>query len=453
MKLLLIAPDPHHRDGKSARKGPKALLPPLGLLTVAGLTPPDVRVELIDEAVKSVDCDQPTDLVGLTATTANAPRAYEIASEFRKRGVPVVLGGIHATALPEEALEHVDVVGCGEAEGFWGELLADFRAGQLKNLYRGERLSLAETFGRPRRELLNPRDYLLFNSVQTTRGCPMDCSFCSVTKFYGRNYRQRPVEAVMGELEELPRGPIVFVDDNILCSRSHSRRLFQEMKPLRREWLGQASTNCLEDDEMVALAAESGCRCLFVGLESVRQDNLKDVHKSFNRVERFAGMVRKLHKFGIGVLGAFIFGLDHDDEKVFEQTVKFAEEAKVDVAQFSVLIPLPGTRDSQALEADGRIFDKDWSHYNGTCVVYHPRGLPAFALEAGLRRAYSRFYSLGSIFRRMWGHWGEHKPLSWKMNLAFRVRTKNWMRTLAAGLAPSVTVSTLGGGAPHLSGD
>jgi len=448
LKLLLVAPDEHNGDGRPLTKRTKALLPPLGLLTVAGLTPPDVEVELIDEAVRPVDYDTSADAVGLTATTANAPRAYEIAGEFRKRGVPVIMGGIHATAVPDEALEHVDAVGCGEAEGFWHELLADLRSGKLKRMYRGERLSMGGAFGKPRRELLDPSDYLLFNSVQTTRGCPMDCSFCSVTKFYGRRYRQRPVEAVMGEVAGLPPGPLVFVDDNILCSRTHSRGLFQELKPLHRDWFGQASTNCLEDDETVALAAESGCRCLFVGLESIRQDNLEAVHKNFNHVERFAAMVRKLHKYDIGIIGAFIFGLEHDDEQVFARTVKFAEQAKVDAAQFSVLIPLPGTRDSERLEADGRIFDRDWSHYNGTCVVYHPRGLPALSLQAGLHRAYARFYSARSILQRMWGHWGKHKAFSWKLNLGFRMRMRDWMQRLGAELTAPVTVSHLGAGHP-----
>ena len=437
----MIAPDEHRRSPEAADRRAKALLPPLGLLTVAGLTPPDIDVELIDESVTGVDYCRSADLVGLTATTANAPRAYEIAGEFRNRGVPVVMGGIHATALPHEALQYVDAVGWGEAEGFWTDLLTDFKAGKLKKLYRGSGLAPGEAFGRPRRELITPRDYLLFNSLQTTRGCPMDCSFCSVTKFYGRRYRQYPVESVMEELRALPPGPIVFVDDNILCSPAHARRLFKEMIPLRREWLGQASTNCLEEDETIALAAQSGCRCFFVGLESVRQDNLKSVHKSFNRVERFAGMIKKLHRFGIGIIGAFIFGLDHDDEKVFRQTVKFAQRAKVDAAQFSVLIPLPGTTDSDALENQGRIFDRDWSHYNGTCVVFHPRGLQPPALEAGLHWAYNHFYSLGSIVRRMWGHRGKHKPLSWKINLAFRVRVENWLRVLGSELSTSCAAS------------
>lgn len=316
-KILLVAPDPGKYAGhRHLIRIAKTLFPPLGLLCVAAQTPPNIQIKLVDEAIGQLDFNEEADLVGLTANTASVMRAYEIAAEFRRRGKPVVIGGIHATAVPEEALKHADMVVKGEAEGLWGKLLTDLESGQAQEIYTHKEYPDITSIPRPKRELISPKSYYVPNTIQTSRGCPFRCRFCSVYKFFGGHYRMREISEVISEVNFLkfwaPKSPIIFVDDNIFGNRNRARDLMEAIRPLQVEWFGQASMNALQDDSFLALAEQSGCRVLFVGLESLSPANLKDVNKAWNNPAEMKETVARLDRHNIAMLAAFIIGLPED---------------------------------------------------------------------------------------------------------------------------------------------
>ncbi|MGO0123312.1 B12-binding domain-containing radical SAM protein [Desulfothermobacter acidiphilus] len=424
MRLLLVSPlsgPPEER-----RRG-KGLLPPLSLLTVAGITPPEVEIKLVDEAVEELEISAEWDLVGITATTAQAPRAYEIAQAFRALGVPVVLGGIHPTALPEEAAQHADAVVVGEAEGLWPQVIADAREGRIKRFYRHPQGCFPELGGvNPRRDLLKKDAYILTSTVQVTRGCPYGCAFCSVTQFFGRTYRTRPVQEVLEEVAHLKEKIVVFVDDNILGFPAYARQLFEALKGLGKHWLSQASLPQLQDESLLKLAADSGCKGLFVGFESLSPEELKRVRKFHNDTRRYVETIKRLHQYGIGVIGSFILGLDSDDKSVFERIKDFAFRAKLDLLQASILTPLPGTLLYEEMEREGRIVERDWSKYNGNHVVFRPLRLTVEELHLGFRQLLQETYSWGGILRRLLGihrRW----PVFGTLNLIFRQGVKGYL--------------------------
>ncbi len=427
MDVLLISPD--RKDVVRARERGatrmKAPFPPLSLLQVAALSPPEVQVTLVDEAVRDVDLRASPDLVGITAFTSSAPRAYEISSAFRARGIPVVLGGMHASACPGEALQYCDSVVIGEAEGKWKKVLADAKAGRLQRIYRSSDYPDLQAHPPPRRDLVSRRDYLAPDTVQATRGCAHNCSFCSVSTFFGRRIRTRPVESVAREVASLPGRYVIFVDDNIMTMPDYARRLFERLRETGKRWLGQASTAVLGNAELIRLAARSGCRGLFIGLETLSEAALQQVNKGFNVVHRFRDLVARLHDAGIGVVGAFIFGFDGEDESVFQQTAEFADRAKIDVPQYSILTPLPGTPLYAQMEAEGRIIDRDWSHYDGGHVVFAPRGTTPERLASGLRQAWRHSYSALDILRRLFCV-SRRLPAMVVLNLALRRRALSW---------------------------
>lgn len=404
MKLKLISPaeqDPQLRHSKRELKA--FWFPRLSLVAVAALTSPEVEVSIIDENVETIDFNERVDLVGISAMTFSAPRAYEIADRFRARGVKVVLGGIHPSTLPHEAIQHADAVVIGEAEALWPSLIEDFRRGRMKRFYRSAQPTPLDGLPVPRRDLLNAKAYKTINSVQTTRGCPFNCDFCSVTEFFGRIYRRRPVAEVIREVEGLEGKFVIFIDDNIVGNRQYALKLFKALKPLKKRWGSQATINMAKDEQLLRAAADCGCSSLFVGIESLSQESLQSVGKSINRVDEFEGAIETFHDYGIGVNAAFIFGFDHDDEGIFGETVDFCLRNDVDVATFHILTPLPGTQLYRRLEAEGRIIERDWSKYNGSHVVFQPKLMSPHVLEEGYYWAYHTLYSVGSILRRL-GH-------------------------------------------------
>ena len=378
--------------------------PPLGLLTLAALTPPDCDVLLVDEEVEDIDFDAETDLVGITALTITANRAYEIADEWRRRGVKVVLGGIHPTVMPDEAARHADAVVIGEAEELWPELVADAAAGRLRPLYRCEhRVDMADAVI-PRRDLLVRDRYLTTNLIQATRGCPNDCSFCSIHIMSGSRYRCRPVREVIAEIETFPDPVVAFVDDNIVGRPAYAKELFRALIPLKVKWYGQGSLNIAEDDELLSLAAESGCRILLVGFESLCPENISAVGKSrTNHVESYGRAVERLHDHGISIQGSFILGLDHDDLSVFERTAEFINEYAVDNPLAQVLIPHPGTRLRAELESQGRIIHSDWDEYGKVYgrIAYRPKLMSAEDLRAGQLWVHDQVWTLPAIASRV----------------------------------------------------
>jgi len=375
------------------------LAPPLALPVLAGLTPPDVDVELVDENVQRVDLTATPDWVAITCMTASAPRAYAVADAFRGRNIPVVMGGIHPSVAPDEAAAHADAVVVGEAEPVWRQLLADLAAGRLGSRYQGTGYADLKGLPWPRRELLRGERYLTINVVQTSRGCPNACAFCIVSTVFGRHYRFRPIDEVVEEVGSL-RGWIGFVDDNIVGHAARAKELFEALIPLRIRWVGQGDLSMAKDRELLSLAARSGCQAMFIGLESLSEENLRAAGKSPNLGIDMGAAIREIHRSGIEIVGSFVLGLDGDDRSVFARTVAFAERHKLLAAQFAVLTPFPGTRVHRQLESAGRILDRDWSHYTMSNVVFRPQHMTDLELQQGQLYSYRRFYSLPSILKR-----------------------------------------------------
>jgi radical SAM superfamily enzyme YgiQ (UPF0313 family) len=435
-RLLLVDPyplnNPYHLTASERRA---VWFPKLSLPVIAAYTPESWSVALVDEAVQEVNFDYPCDLVGISVMTCYAPRAYEIAGQFRKRGKTVVLGGVHPTYCPEEALQFCDAVVCGEAEDLWPEVISDFMAGSLQRKYQMTAFPSLENYKSPRVELLSPDAYMTRQCSFTTRGCHFDCEFCSVSPFNGKTTRRRPVEEVIKELTQVKRwvcgelvdrmsndtlwnafltglrirlgiedGSIVaFVDDLHNSNRAYCRELWAALKPLNIKWGCQSTLFLGDDEDMVKLAAESGCVSVFVGMESLDEGALEETNKSFNRVEKFAQEIKMFHDHGIMVNPGIVFGFDHDDESVFERAVEFLTKNQVELAYFNVLTPLPGTALFDRYTAAGRIFDHDWGHYDGKHVVYRPSRMSPERLQEGFYWANHQFYSLPSIWKRLSG--------------------------------------------------
>lgn len=433
MKILLISPT-WKRETKIKRMGRNRIfkVPPYNLLIVSALTPKDIEVEIIDENIEGIDFNKKVDMVGITTMTASCPRAYEIADTFRERGVPVVFGGIHATVLPEEAAQHADAVVIGEAEGLWEKLIEDFKRGgkqALDKFYKSSQRPDPVKIPIPRRELIKDKAYLLSHFLQLTRGCPFDCSFCSVSKFFGKKYRFRPVKKVIEEIKGMIGKPLKtrflgFLDDNIVGNINYARELFKALIPYNLLWIGQSSMNIARHEDVLQLAAASGCKGLFIGFESISEASLSEANKSQNKIKFYERAIKKIHQFGISIEGAFIFGFDHDDKSIFKKTVQFIEKVKLDVVQFSILTPLPGTRLYEKLERENRIIDRNWSNYDLAHVVFQPKLMSAQELKQGFDWAYQRIYRLSSIFKRLSGL---HRGGRWKyllpgltLNLGYR---------------------------------
>lgn len=396
MRLLVIAPSWMPTFWNAG----KTLSPPMALPVLASLAPGDAKVHLVDENVEPIDVAEPADLVAISCLTASAPRGYEIAARFRARGVPVVIGGIHASALPEEALQHADAVVVGEAESVWARVLGDFAAGRPQQMYRVQEPPQLKDLPIPRRDLLRADRYLTVNLVQTARGCPHGCTFCSVSSIFGRRYRFRPIAEVVEEIRSLQSHSVAFVDDNIVARPSRAKELFEAVLPLKLQWVAQADLSVAADEELLKLMARSGCVALFVGLDSLSPASLATASKRPNIGVDYELAIADIHRRGIDIIGSFVFGLDPDERDVFRQTLEFTERVKLGAAHFTILTPFPGTALRRQLEQEGRITSLDWSLYTMGQVVYRPQNMTATELEQGRLYAYGRFYSLPSILWR-----------------------------------------------------
>lgn len=402
-KLLLISPFFSDRVKKPTEK--PFLIPPLNLPIVASLTPQDYEVVLVDENIEDTDFEQDVDLVGITAMTAQAPRAYRIADTWRKRGVRVVMGGIHPTAVPEEAAQHSDAVVIGEVENIWAQVIKDAETNGLKKFYRSVERPCLKELPYPRLDLLRSDRYIVCNVIQVFRGCPFNCRFCSVTNFFGNTYRYKPVDDVVREVQ-LRVGDtrksrfFGFVDDNIGGLPSYAKELFTRLIPFHIIWGGQASLTIARDRELMRIFERSGCKALFIGLESASQAALHESNKNFLKVSQFKEAIKIIHDHGIGVEGAFIFGFDDDDHGVFERTVEFADRIGVDAAQFGILTPFPGTAVWEKMVQEHRIISDDWARYTIGHVVFDPKKMSPERLQEGADWAWREFYSLRKIGKR-----------------------------------------------------
>ncbi len=406
---------------------------PLGLMVIAGLTPRDWEVTIIDENTGVPDYSRlpRPDLVGITAFTSQAERAYALATRFRNDGVPVVIGGIHATMCFEEASVYVDAVVTGEAERVWAEVLEDARAGQLKPRYEGGFAELAEMS--PARHDLLPNQYA-FGSVQTTRGCPLHCSFCSVTAFNGSRFRQRPIKDVIEELETVSEDLVLIVDDNLIGTRSeHQERakdLFRAMikANLEKSWVAQTTINVANDDELLALAAAAGCKGLFVGFESPQPDASKEIQAKNNlcRCRDLSVAVSRIQRHGILVAGSFIIGLEGDRPGIGKLIADTAERYGVDFVNVLFLTPLPGTKLWDEMKGEHRVtvsqFPGDWGYFTLTYPVARFAGLTSRQAVTEMISCSERFYSIPRMLRRLWRNLrrGQSVPIGLAGGLSYK---------------------------------
>ena len=368
---------------------------------LAAFVPPHWAVLHVDEAVEPVDLNKQADLVAITFHTPSAPHAYDLAAHFRQRGVTVVLGGPHVTLMPDEAQAHADVIFIGEAESHWPRFLAKFETGHYDERYSCLEPPALDQAPMSRQDLFHRRDHTA-GVLFATRGCAFRCDFCTLAVMYQSQVRQRPVEAVAEEYASFDGKVVILWDDNIAGDLEYAKALFRALAPQRKWWSSQASIHAARDDEFLELAARSGCKQLFIGLESVSQASLNAVSKAFNRVDEYARAIERIHSHGMSVQAGIVFGFDHDTEAVFEETVDFLEASGVQNATFNILTPFPGTRLFKRLDEEGRILTRDWSKYNGRAdVVFQPRHMSPAALLAGYQYACSRFYSWRSIARRL----------------------------------------------------
>lgn len=371
---------------------------------VAALTPAGHTVSHTDEIVEAVRFDEPADLVAITAPTPSALHAYGLAREFRRRGVAVVIGGPHATALPDEAARYADAVVVGEAEDTWPRVLDHARCGRFEPVYISARRTSLDGMPAPRWDLIKGRRYGKSVTI-ATRGCPHRCDYCSIPLLYGPGtMRYRPVDEVVREVATSPTRAVVFWDDNIGANPHYAKELFRALAPLKKWWTSQCTANAARDEEFVALAAWSGCKALFMGFESISQESLESTNKAHNRVTDYRRIIASLHRHGIAVHLGVMFGFDADDVGIFRRTLAFLDEACVDVATVSMVVPMPGTPTFRQMNADGRILTTDWSRYDGKKhCVFQPARMSPRELEAGTEWVGRQFYSARSIVRRLAG--------------------------------------------------
>jgi radical SAM superfamily enzyme YgiQ (UPF0313 family) len=423
LSIALISPKGplyRHRGGIFGRS---LRYMPLTLPTLAALVPGDLgaHVRCFDEGIEDIDPALDADIVGLTVITGTARRAYELAAGFRSRGVTVVLGGPHVTLLPDEAQEHADSIVVGYSEDEWPRLLRDFVAGQLQPRYTqspGLRLT-----GRPfaDRAVLPERRYLTADVFEATRGCIHSCSFCVVPAAWGRRPLQKPVEAVVEELQRRNARRAIFIDLNLIADRPYAAALFEALIPLRIQWFGLATTLLCDDLPLLDLAAASGCRGLLMGLESLSPKALRDSCKGFNDPSDYARVVHELHRRKIALQGCFVFGLDQDTPDVFLKTAQFAIDCGIDLPRFAVVTPFPGTQLYRELSEQGRILTRNWELYDAQHVVFQPAQMSVDELQKGTERAWKHAYSWINMGRRL-----RHTPSPWPLALATNVGYRHY---------------------------
>jgi radical SAM superfamily enzyme YgiQ (UPF0313 family) len=420
---LLVQPSRIQADG-SVYKHTRRWLLGMTLPYLAALTPSGIDVKIKDDLYEDVPFDEPCDLVGLTCMSHQASRAYQIADEFRRRGKAVVIGGFHATLAPEEALQHADAVVVGEAEGVWNRLLEDAASGRLRGLYSGEVLSDLKNLPVPRYDLIDLKRYRIPNlPAQTTRGCPYACSYCEVTQVYGAKFRYRPPDEVVEEVKTLmrlgKRKFVYFVDDIFNAHRKHAFAVMEGLKKLKVRWTCLCTANVGDDGEMLDLMRASGCLHINIGMESVSPESLRSVNKKQNHVDRYKEQFAAIRRRGIEYSLNVMFGLDGDTKDTFDATVDRLIEYKTPISFMFILSPRVGLKIREELAAQGRIDHSDWERYHSYEVVFEPKNMTRSELEEGFWRAQRRFYSYGSIARRLLPP-NRYTLQSIPMNLFFR---------------------------------
>ena len=377
------------------------VVPPLAIPMLAAVTPREHEIIMIDENYQKINFDEKCDIVGISVLTKTAIRSYQIAKIFREKKVPVILGGLHPSILPEEAKQHADSVVIGEAEEIWPKLLMDFEIGKLKPFYRQTEPVDLKKIPSPRRDIIK-RSFIA-SPVQSSRGCPYGCKFCSLTNsVHGKIHRTRPIECVVNEIKNINQKLLNFFDPSLTINVEYTKTLFKALKGMNKKFfcLGNVDVLC-KDDELLMLAKEAGCIQWHIGFESISQHSLEKIGKKTNTVENYLKTVKKIHRYGMNVHGFFIFGLDGDKKDVFDETLKFIMESKLDSVDLNTFIPFPGTPLYEELSKQGRILTKDWSKYRfQKNIVFTPKNFSELELHEGIIKIFKNYYSFKNIIKR-----------------------------------------------------
>ena len=407
MNILLIFPAIEHgvttyKDKNSWRTIITGY-PVITLPYLAAITPKKHNVKIVDENNQDIDFNEDVDLIGITCYTMTAPRVYEIADEFRKRGKTVILGGYHPTAMPEEAGKHADSIIKGMAELNWPKAIKDFEKGNLKKIYERDHYFDVSDIPALRRDLITHNPFL--GAVQTTRGCTNRCEFCAISSFCGSVVIQRPIKDVVEELKNMQNKLVIFHDPHLTLHKQYAKELFKEMikQNVNKGWVANGTANILGsvDEEFLDLARKSGCVEWFVGFESVSQEALNNIKKTHNKVEDFKKMIKKVHEHGMTIQGGIIFGFDEDKKDIFDTTIETIKDWGIDVLEVNILTPYPGTPLFTRLDKEGRILTRDWSKYNQVDVVFQPKNMTVDELYSGSRKVAKEFYSSFNLTKKI----------------------------------------------------
>ncbi len=393
----------------------KSYMSQLTLPVLASQVPDEHDVKIIDENVEPIDFSKQIDVACITTMTPSANRAYEIASEYRNRGITVLIGGVHVSAEPEEASKYADAVVVGESEGLFPIIFEDLKNNELKPLYRLTKKPDLKDFPMPKHDLMQNKMYVNIPKVETSRGCPFTCEFCSTTEFFGNKMRYRPVKDVIEEVETLNEDFIFFTDNNIIGNPKYAKELFRELaiiKPkINLRWISQCSINFAKDEEMLRLAAESGCVGMLIGFESLSEEAIDSMGKGVNRVQEYRENIKKIHKAGIGIIGCFVLGFDDDDEKVYKKTVKFIRKNNIEMPQLTILTPFPGTALRTRLEKENRILHSNWQYYDATHVTFKPKWMTVGELRKRYDWTAGKIYSSLAIYWRVFKSFLRYRSL------------------------------------------
>lgn len=401
MRLTIIQPCMGRRRWESYIRTWQ--MEPLAPAVLAALTPPEVQIRFFDDRMEVIDYDAPTDLVAITVETYTAKRAYQIATEYRKRGVPVVMGGFHATLQPEEVARYAEAVVIGEAEGLWPQLLTDFQAGRMERLYSAPGRPV-QGGCRPDRSIFAGKSYLPLTLVETGRGCRLGCEFCSIQSAFQRGYAGRPIPEVIAEIAQLGRRTIFFVDDNIIADPDRARALLLALIPLKIHWIGQAAITAAFDEELLEILARSGCQGLLIGLESLNPRTLEQMGKGFvTGQDYYERALANLARHGIRIYATFIMGYDEDTAATLQQALAFAQKERFYLTAFNHITPFPGTPLYQRLAREGRLLYERWwldDNYRYGMLPFTPQLFEPAALERACVAARRRFFGIPSMLRR-----------------------------------------------------
>ncbi len=423
MKVKMILPALTEAKSPFFRPIKYSLFPPLGLATLAAYLPPEWDIEIVDEHVESLRLDDKPDLVVIQVYITNAYRAYEIADHYRVQGAYVCLGGLHVTSQPDEAAQHADTLFIGPGEDTWPQFLADLQTWFPQKVYRSHNRSLVGA-PQPRRDLIKRHLYLVPNSIVVSRGCPHRCDFCYKEAFFqgGKSFYTQSVDAALSEIESLPGKHLYFLDDHLFGNPHFASSLFEGMRGMGRVWQAAATVNSVLQPGLLEKAAHAGLRSLFLGFETLDPKNLRAQHKYQNLNWDYNAAIKRLRDLGVMVNASFVFGMDHDNESVFERTVAWAVEQGLETATFHILTPYPGTALHQRLDSQGRITSQNWDLYDTRHTVFKPAKMSAETLEAGYWRAYRDFYRWGSILK------GSSSKELWSQRLRHLAYSGGWKK-------------------------